>query len=496
MLCTHVIDALYLFLLLQFIIQLSNQAQASSVDGDNSLPAEPTWSAHQPRRHNIVTSPGLRTGITPPHFSTPPPPSSFEYYTPIEPRMRSSLPLNPWNPFLRSYGNYGRIYPYNVAVNQYDSDPAYLVMRESSSPERTSANYPHASRIQMVPNPPTTPPPPPPPQPQYCGFNNPMAVGEPVRRTIVRPHRNSSHSFHNFRHGVRDVDISTGYSSLPVEFIEISSSDEEDNREIERPREPTSFSRRHSEHNRPTCNRSSLFVRSPSHRVATESKLPNMQAGPSHMRPASPDDASSSLDGNYQGDEPLALSVNNRMKRPHRSSPHSPSKLYRRSHTCNHRTDNNYTPENISPFNGDEYELNGLNRSTVCINDSNIDPTSVASTSQSISNRMININSNSNNDNDNDNDNEIHHHNQHYPHCHLHNSNETHASNNINNDDTDTNSTEQNEQKFKIRIKREFKIEPNDSSENNENNENGESESVAVDTKAHLQPLIANIKQE
>lgn len=392
--------------------------------------------------------------------------------------MRSSLPLNPWNPFLRSYG---RVYPYNVAVNQYENAPHnYVVMRENSPPERPSANY--ATRIHLVAQPPTPPPQPIPTQHQYCDFNNPLPMGESMRRSLARPRSNHSRSFHHYRHGVQDAEISTGYSSLPVELIEISSSEEEDNGENARRIDTPSFSRRHSEHIRPTSNRNSLFVRSPSHRVPAESKQPNIHAA--HIRPTSSEDNISSSGNQYRADEPLALSLSNRMKRPHRFSPHSPSKLYRRSHVCR-RSDSNNTSENASPYNSDEFE-NGRNRPRVCLNDSNINPTTVASTSQSISNRMSNIISNNN-------ENDIHHHNHHHPHCHHHTSNSETAHTRNNNNDTDSSNNEQKEQKFKIRIKREFKIEPNDKSENNEN---VESESVVVDTKVHLQPLIANIKQE
>lgn len=472
--------------------QLSNQAQASSVDGENSLSAEQAWSAQQPRRHNLTPPLLVRAPQTPPrHFSTPPPPaSSFEYYTPpVETRLRSSLPLNPWNPFLRSYG---RVYPYNVAVN--DLDHNYVVMRGNSSPERPAGNY--STRIHLEAQrltPPLQPPPQPQPeqQTQYCNFapvHNPLPMGESMRRALARPRSNHSRSFHHYRHGPQDTETNSGYSSLPVELIEISSSDEEDNEEsAQRSNTPSSYLRRHSEHIRPTCSRNgshaSMFARSPVHRVRVK-YVPNIHTA--HMRPTSSEDNISSSANHYRTDaEPLALSLsNNRMKRPHRFSPHSPSKLYRRSHGCC-RSDSNHTPENTSPYNSDEFR-NGRSRPRVCLNDSNINPIAVASPSQAISNRMS-----SNNSNEGDNI-DIHQHNHHRSNSDAHTCNANNDTDN-NNGGSSSSNVEQKEQKFKIRIKREFKIEPSDKSENNEN---VDSESVVVDTKAHLQPLIANIKQE
>lgn len=484
--------------------QLSNQAQASSADGENSLPAEPTWSAHQPRRHNITPPLLVRAPMTPPRqFSTPPPPaSSFEYYTPqIESRMRSSLPLNPWNPFLRSYG---RVYPYNVGVNDQSAPHNYVVMRENSSPERPSANY--TTRIHLVAQPPTPPPapqpappqqqPPPLSQHQYCEYapvHNPLPMGESMRRTLARPRSNHSRSFHHYRHGVQDTEASSGYSSLPVELIEISSSDEEDDRGNARRSTTPSYLRRHSEHVRPTCNRNGshnavVFARSPVHRVRVK-YVPNIH--PTHMRTTSSEENISTSGNHYRTERADNEPLINRMKRPHRFSPHSPSKLYRRSHGCCRSDSSSYRPENTSPYNSDEFG-NGRSRPRLCLNDSNVNPTTVASTSQSFSNRM----SNNNSSNDNA-ENDIHHHNHNHHSRHRNNDDTlTTCNNNNNNSDNSGNSSsniEQKEQKFKIRIKREFKIEPND---NSKNNENVESESVVVDTKAHLQPLIANIKQE
>lgn len=438
--------------------QLSNQAQAS-IDGDNSLSAEQTWSSHQPRRHRVTPPSMIRAPIT------PPPASSFEYYT----RMRSSPPLNPWNPYLRSYG---RVYPYNVAVNQYENAPQnYVVMRENSPQQVTPANY--AAHVHLV------APPPPPPQPTYREFR--------MRQTLLRPIRSNRSSFHHYRHGVQDAEISSGYSSLPVELIEISS-DEEDNGDNARPGHHTpSFSRRHSEHNRTPCNRNGsnsaiVFVRSPSHQMPVE---PKSNSHAPHLRTTSSEENISSSRNHYQTDDGLALSLSNRMKRPLRFSPHSPSKLYRRSH-ASRRSDSNFSSENTSSYSNDEFE-NGRTRPSVCLNNVNINAITTASTLQPINN--------SNNDTTND----IQHHHNHHHHDHYHYNNNTNNNNSSNNthnncNDTDSNN-EQNEQKpFKIRIKREFKIESNDM--NKSNIENIVNESVVVDTKAHLRPLIANIKQE
>lgn len=441
-------------------------------------------SAHQLHRHN-ATPPSVRAPATPPrHFSTPPPPqaSSFDYYTPIEAaRMRHSPPLNPWNPYFR---NYGRIYPYNVSLNQYESAPQnYVVVRESSSQQPT--NY--ATRIHLVAPPASSPPPPPPAPPppqqqqhQFCGeFNrtvlNPLPMGESMRRTLARPRSNHTRSFHHYRHGEEDDDISSSYSSLPV--IEISS-EEEENGDM-----TPLFVRRHSEHTRPSrCNRTSStnsnntirHIRSPSGRIQTEPK-PNIQ--PPHLRTASAQDSGGSV--RYPADESLALSCGNRMKRPHHFSSHSPSKVYRRSNGCR-RTDSNYTSENTSPYNNDEFE-NGRSRPRLCLNERNISAEPTASTS----NRANNADDS--------------HYSPHHNHYHHHDG--TNNCNNINNNTDGSNNeqteqkeqTESKEQKFKIRIKREFKIEPNDRSEINENID---SESVVVDTKAPLQPLIAHIKEE
>lgn len=409
--------------------------------------------------------------------------------------MRSSMPLNPWNPFLRSYG---RVYPYNAAAVN-DLDHNYVVMRGNTSPERPSTNY--STRIHLMAQrltPPLQPPPQQPqPQPQYCNFapvHNPLPMGESMRRALARPRSNHSRSFHHYRNGVQDVETNSGYSSLPVELIEISSSEEEEEEEdneenAQRSNTPSSYLRRHSEHIRPTCSRNgshaSMLARSPVHRVRVK-YVPNIHG--SQMRPTSSEDNISSSGNHYRTDaEPLALSLsNNRMKRPLRFSPHSPSKLYRRSHGCC-RSDSNHTSENTSPYNSDEFG-NGRSRPRLCLNDSNTGSIAVATPSQVL--RMSNNNS-SIEVGDTDTDTRQHNH-------HRSNS-DTHACNNNNNNDTDNNNSggnstsEQKEQKFKIRIKREFKIEPSDKSENNENVAN---ESVVVDTKAHLQQLIVNIKQE
>lgn len=424
---------------------------------------------------------------------TPPPPSapSFAYYRPIEASgMRQSPPMNPWNPYFR---NYGRLYPYNVPLNQYESAPPqnYVVMRESSSQQPTNyatrapCEFLAADRVRIGVQPrvhlvhTASPPLPPPvaPQPLSQHFNNPLPMGESMRRTLARPRSNHSRSFHHYRHGVQDTEISSGYSSLPV--IEISSEEEENNGDAMPCIRASPFLRRHSEHTRPLCNRNTSNnvirnIRSPAQRLPIE---PKSNQHTSHLRTTSSEDNLSSSGSQHHANESFALSSNNRVKRPHRFSSHSPSKVFRRSHGCR-RSDSNYTPENVSPYSNEASE-SGRNRPRVCLNESNINVEPGPSTSQSISNR------NSNND--------IYH--RHHDHHHQQQHNDTHNGNNNHNnsDGSNNDQIEQKEQKFKIRIKREFKIEPNDKSENNEN---ADSESVVIDTKAHLQPLIANIKEE
>lgn len=380
--------------------------------------------------------------------ATPPP---YEVYQPSDGMRPVSPQLNPWNPYLRSYG---RVY---YGVNQYENPPRnWLVSNEPS--QRPLQNYP-SSRIHMVPS--------------FRDFNAPnmsaLPLGEQMRRTLSRPRSNRSFLHYrgtsnvvvgngggsnsngiDGREMVDDENIS-GYSSLPV--IEISSDEDEPRlMPVElapRPDSNNSTSARSSfnhsnKENMVSRQRFENAARSPSRRITAESK-PNIHA--QIRRTSSEDSIATPANQNYhahhqhlhhhhQPDEALALNLSNRMKRPHR---HSPPQSHQSKHCRinNEHRNSRQTAETTESHSGDDSPLiqarkkPNINEIDTTVNSTN------ASTTQAIDNDDNNI-----------------------------------------------------EQKFKIRIKREFKTETN-----NNNTESVDNETV-VDTKEHLQPLIADIKQE
>lgn len=389
-------------------------------------------------------------------------------YQPADGMRPASPPLNPWNPYLRSYG---RMYhPYGLGVNQYENPPRnWMVSNEPS--QRPLHSY-QTSRIHLV--------------PPFREFNpslSAMPLGESMRRTLSRPR--SNRSFLHYRSGaggansagsaggggsagvagsagVREMTENeniSGYSSLPV--IEISS-DEDEPRSM-----PVELATRPDSNNSSTIRpiafnhsnkeniitRSSVenAIRSPSRRTPAESKL-NIHA---QIRRTSFEDSNSTSANHHhhhnqvhhhhhnhhnhhhhqqhhQPDEALALNLSNRMKRRH-SPPQSQQSKYCRIDT--EYQNSRQTPGTIDSHNGSGDESPAQKKPNI----NEID-TTINSTSANILQPI-----------DND---------------------ENHI-----------------EQKFKIRIKREFKTEANS------NSENVDSETV-VDTKEHLQPLIADIKQE
>lgn len=337
-------------------MQLSNQAQAS-VDGDSSLPAESTWTTMNddnnrlrfPTRHLAVVTPPPNEYflqpmpsrvrmLTPPPpsagqymmgSSPPPPPPEHEHVMPTDARLiSSSSPLNPWNPYLRSYG---RVY-HNLP---YENSPQNWVIsnRENDSTHQSLPTY--QSRAQL--------------DPSYREFDSTLnPIPSRGMYTLRRP-RSSNRSFHHYRDVARNVGDSgehaNGYMSLPV--IEISS-DEEDTRPM-----PADFFRptnRNGSHS-PSfsrCNPNSgvvltPFVRrsvlSPSNRNLAEFRSNGLQ----HIKNAYSDENISST-ANHEGTSTAALNLCNKMKRPHRHSLHSSSKHFRVNHPSEERDSRN-TPE-------------------------------------------------------------------------------------------------------------------------------------------------------
>lgn len=427
------------------------------------MSTESNWALRQHGRHiNISTPPPseiflpaearIRSPSLPQRHPTPP---SYEIYPSSDGLRAASPPLNPWNPYLRSYG---RVYPYGLGVNQYENQARnWLVSNEPS--QRPLQHYPQ-SRVHIVPT--------------FRDLNphaSALPLGESMRRTLSRPR--SNRSFLHYRgsgsvggggggggHEMADDENNSGYSSLPV--IEISS-DEEEPRMMPvemstRPNSNNSSSARSSFNNH--SNKENILhlqrfenaIRSPSHRTSAESK-PNIHA---QMRRTSSEDSIPSSANHFhhqnhqpnhhhhhqhhnyhQQDETSALNLSNRMKRPHRYSPPQshPNKHYRIN---NEYRNSRQTPETTESHSADDESPPIQARKKPNVNE--ID-TTVNSTSASISQPITN------------------------------------DDNNI-------------EQKFKIRIKREFKTEANS------NSEIVDSETV-VDTKEHLQPLIiADIKRE
>lgn len=435
------------------------------------MPAEQNWGVRNHGRHvNISTPPpqelfpefipvesivnhgGPEARIRSParvtqRHVTPPP---YEIFHPTDGVRAASPPLNPWNPYLRSYG---RVYPYGLGVSQYENPSQNWMVANEPAQQRPLQNF-QQSRVHLVPS--------------FRDYNtnlSAMPLGESMRRTLSRPR--SNRSFLHYRgtgghsvnhHDVAEDENNSGYSSLPV--IEISSDDEDEPRVMPveltmRPNSNNSSSARSSFNH---SNKENILIRqrlathqSPSSRRTPAEVKPNIHA--QMRRTSSEDSISSSANPHHhhhhhghhhphhahQANDASALNLSNRMKRPHRYSPpqSQQNKHYRlegehRNSRQTPETTDSHSADNESPVQADKKQKPNVNEIDATIN----------STSASISQP-------------------------------------------INNDD-DTNHVEQ---KFKIRIKREFKSETNNTSES------ADSESV-VDTKEHLQPLIADIKQE
>lgn len=452
--------------LLNVFVQLSNQAQAS-VDGDNSLPptlAESSWAMRDHGRHHGISS-------TPP--PQPPIPEVFistetRARSPnlAEPRamtpsssfyangMRSSTPpMNPWNPYLRSYG---RIYePYNLSLNQYDTTPSnWMVSNETS--QRSMPNYQLSSHVHMMPS-----------------FR--FDTYSTMRRALSRPR--SNRSFLQYSVAERETtEPNLFVSSVPV--IEISSDEEEAARAIplELSRQTSAISSIHSTGDDSSSeNRSRIEPTTalPEQRTLTESK----PIKPLYFRRRSSSEESTSSTGDYnrhhhhnnehnyqlphphphphphpryyvpqrRHSESPALNLSSGMKRSHpHSPPHQPIKRSRSpgpsilSRPMNYfARDTPIAELNESHSSDDEPEERNT-KPNVSLIDADIKPSVRAITPSP---------STSNNNADDD--------------------------NNI-------------EHKIKIRIKREFKTEATNT-ECVENN---------VESKEHLRPLIAEFKQE
>lgn len=329
------------------------------------MPAEPTWTVHQHGRHIstppppselfVPTEARIRTPPVARQVSTPPP--QYDYFTQTDPRIRNSPPLNPWNPYLRSYG---RMYPYGIGVSQYDMTPRNYVMRENAPSQRPLANYQSPFRFM----------------PTFREIN-PLGIGPiEMRREAapVRPRSNRPSHHYRPREMSTDSESTSGYLGLHV--IEISSDEEE----LQRPLAPE-FSRRPDSNgtrlslSRNHANKENILAHSrpenasssPSHCTAPVEVKPNIHP---HIRSASTDDSISSMPSHYQADETLALNLSNRMKRPHRYSPHVSSKHYR---VCNEFHDTNSQS-------ADEMEQ-ARRKPNVNVIDNNVIPTS-SSTSQ------------------------------------------------------------------------------------------------------------------
>lgn len=359
--------------------QLSNQAQPS-VDGDNSLPSEPNWAMRQHGRENILmstppppdmfvpTEPRIQS---PQRQSTPPP---YEVYTQNDTNLRATPPLNPWNPYLRSYG---RVYPYGLHANQYENEPRNWgdSIRDERTPRSLLSHY----QIGYLPVIRT-----------QISFGTVPNVDD-VRRNLVRTRPNRVFLYRGVAHAGANAENHSGCSNLPV--IEISS-DEEEARSL-----PVDFSRitennsdtAHPSFNRSSRNKENILIHSrlgnvtssPTRRTPVESK-PNIQT---HSRRTSSDGNISSTANhhhhhqhhNHQTDD--GMNVNSRiMKRPHRHSPYGPIKQYRDNNECRH---SRLTPENIESHTTDEQDELANRKPNVNEIDNNVNSTN-ANTSQAV----------------------------------------------------------------------------------------------------------------
>lgn len=335
---------------------MSNQAQAS-VDGDISMPAESSWVASDDTSRMRFSTRHL-TAITPPpptdYFlqpiqnpvtSTPPPPSQPHISgfmvastpppseMPADVRLTSSPPLNPWNPYLRSYG---RVYPYSL---QYENSPRNWVFppRENEPSEQPLPNYPPRTRLGSF--------------REFDSTVNSMPLCGTLRQNLSRSR--SDRSFHHYRNdGIRDMVGSDDH----MRVIEISS-DEED---IIRPMPADFFlssdrENGHSSFGRHNTNKENLLTRSrlgnlsssPLRRISTESR-PN---GLEHIENAYSDENISSIANQSHPIEPIAIDLCNKLKRPHRHSLHGPSKHLRINING---TVNRNTPETTNSNSSDE----------------------------------------------------------------------------------------------------------------------------------------------
>lgn len=383
----------------------------------------------------IPTEPsGIRSPILPEPSITPP---TYDVYPLSDQTIRNSPPLNPWNPYLRSYG---RVYPYGLGVRQYENGPRNWMVSMRDEPVRPI--LPNYQPVNM----------------QSIDYTLPRSSSPNVtemRSALNRPR--SNRSFLHYRNDGRDLaepEANLDYSTLPV--IEISSEEDED----EARSLPIELTRRfdgnnvRSPFNRSHANKENVLNRSRFEnaftcglrRTPAESK-PIIHA---HNRRSSSEESISSTANHqhYHHHMDDVLNLSNRMKRPHRHSPHVPNKHCRLNGECRH---SRRSPETNELHNAVEPNETSNRRPNVDEIDNNVNSTS-ASTSQSI-------------------------------------------------DNTDNNM----ERKFKIRIKREFKTEfkPEIKTEfktefkTELSNDNvGADSEIAPDTKEHLKTLITNIKQE
>lgn len=287
--------------------------------------------------------------------STPPLPT--EHVLQADARLIPSPPLNPWNPYLRSYG---RVYPYSL---QYENSPRnwiYPQTAENESSERSLPSYQSRSQLNQSFR-------------EFDSTVNSLPLGDTLRQNLTRPR--SNRSFHHYRNGIIDMAGAEEYPrhvNLPV--IEISS-DEEDTRPM-----PADFFRpsdRHSGHSsfgRHNGNKENILTRSrldhavssPLRRISAELRPNGLQ----HIKNAYSDENIPSSANRSHTDE-LAMNLSNRMKRPNRHSLHGSSKHYR----LNNDADNRHTPENTNSnsSNGSEPVRK---RSNVSENDVNVNTTS------------------------------------------------------------------------------------------------------------------------
>lgn len=410
---------------------MSNQAQASN-DGDISMPVDDTSRMRFSTRHLTAITPPPPTDyflqpIQNPISSTPPPPSQPHISgflvastpppseMPGDMRLTSSPPLNPWNPYLRSYG---RVYPYSL---QYENSPRNWVFPTTvpESSEQPLPNYPSRTRLGSF--------------REFDSSVNSMPLCGTLRQNLSRSR--SDRSFHHYRtDGFRDM---VGSDDHIERVIEISS-DEED---IIRPMPADFFlssdrENGHSSFGRHNVNKENILTRSrlgnrassPLRRISTESR-PN---GLEHIKNAYSDENIATSANQSHANEPIAIDLCNKLKRPHRHSLHGPSKHLRIN--INGMVNQN-TPETTNSNSSDEsdHERKMPNITEIA---SNVNATNALPSESS----------------------------------------------------TNNNQTSSGEQKFKIRIKNEFKCEPKSNGDNTSNN--------VVDTKENLQSTIADIKIE